>query len=70
MLSGVGVALGLIGSAALSRLISAWLYDVNGVDPLVFMAVSLLLVGVATVAALVPATRATRANPMEILRGD
>jgi putative ABC transport system permease protein len=63
-----GLILGLAGSLALSRTISTFLYETSPIDPLVYAAVAALLVGVTTVACLVPARRAARFDPMAALR--
>ena len=64
----IGLALGLAISLVGARVFSSLLYDVSANDPLTFIAVSLLLVGVALAACLVPARRATRIDPMVALR--
>ncbi|HYH45984.1 MAG TPA: ABC transporter permease, partial [Thermoanaerobaculia bacterium] len=63
-----GVALGLAGSLALTRFLESLLFGVTPTDPLTFGAVALLLVGVAAVASWLPARRATRVDPMTVLR--
>ncbi len=65
---GLGVGVGLIGACAASRALSAFVFGVRATDPLVYVAVAgfLGLVGVA--AALVPATRAARLDPLTALR--
>jgi ABC-type antimicrobial peptide transport system permease subunit len=63
-----GTACGLVASLAVTRLMSGLLYDVSPLDPVVFVAVSLLLAGAGLVASLVPARRATRVDPIEALR--
>jgi predicted permease len=63
-----GLALGLLGSAALSRAIASFLYETSPVDPLIYAAVSMLLLGVTTIATLTPARRAARIDPMAALR--
>jgi putative ABC transport system permease protein len=68
VLGGVGVALGLLGSAMLTRLMSALLVGVTPYDPLAFVAASGLLVLVAALASYVPARRAVKIDPIVALR--
>ncbi len=63
-----GVAIGAASSLGLTRLLSSMLYGVVPHDPAVFIGISLFLVGVALVATLLPAHRATRVDPMVALR--
>jgi putative ABC transport system permease protein len=63
-----GVAIGLIGALALTRLLSSLLFEVRASDPLTFGAVALLLTAVALLACYFPARRAMRADPMIALR--
>jgi predicted permease len=66
----IGVALGLAGSLALTGLLQSLLFGVTAHDPLVFAGNAALLFGVAGAACLIPAFRATRADPMVVLRAE
>jgi hypothetical protein len=66
----LGLALGLAGSAIAARSLSSLLFGVTPLDPLTIGVVSLLLAGVALLAALVPARRASRIDPLTSLRAE
>ncbi len=63
-----GVAIGIVGALALTRLMETLLFGVTPTDPLTFAAVSTLLAAIAAVASYVPARRATRVDPVRVLR--
>ncbi|MGA8162447.1 MAG: ABC transporter permease [Acidobacteriaceae bacterium] len=63
-LAGLGIALGLVLTVALTRFISAQLYGVGPADPLTFVLVTLLLAVVAGAASSLPALRAMRVDPI------
>jgi predicted permease len=64
----VGLALGLLGSIALSRTMATFLYETSPLDPLIYAAVPALLLTITTIACLVPASHAARFDPMAALR--
>jgi putative ABC transport system permease protein len=64
----IGVALGLLGAFAVTRVMSTLLFEVQARDPITFVAVAALLIAVAFVACFVPALRATKVDPLVALR--
>jgi ABC-type antimicrobial peptide transport system permease subunit len=63
-----GLAIGLLGAVALSRVIASFLYETSPLDPLIYAAVIVVLLGVTLLAILTPARRAARVDPMAALR--
>ncbi|HEV8040881.1 MAG TPA: ABC transporter permease [Bryobacteraceae bacterium] len=68
LLIGAGLAIGLGGALAVTRVLTNFLFSVKPVDPVTFAGVSLLLTAVALLATYLPALRATRVDPMVALR--
>jgi putative ABC transport system permease protein len=66
----IGVVIGLGGAVALGRVLSAQLFAVSPTDPATLAAASVLLILTAVGASWVPATRATRVDPVEAIRAD
>ncbi|HEY6328717.1 MAG TPA: FtsX-like permease family protein, partial [Blastocatellia bacterium] len=64
----IGIAIGLPATAAVTRLMTAYLYGVRPTDPITFAAVALLLLVVTVVACYLPARRAMGVDPMDALR--
>ncbi len=63
-----GVVIGIGAAFGLTRFLSSFLFGVKSWDPMVFIAVPIVLAAVALLAVWLPATRASRLNPMEALR--
>ncbi len=65
-----GLGIGVILAFALTRIIAGFLYGVSTTDPLTFLAVAVLLAGVAIVAGLGPARKAAHVDPVSALRAE
>jgi putative ABC transport system permease protein len=64
----IGLGIGLLGAWALSGVMESVLYGVDTTDLVTFVSVPFLLAGVAAVASWIPALRATRVDPVEVLK--
>jgi putative ABC transport system permease protein len=68
VLAAIGLALGLAGAAAASRLLTTMLFEVKPTDPMTYVAVAAVLATVALAASYVPARRAAAVDPLVALR--
>jgi putative ABC transport system permease protein len=66
----VGIVLGVAAALASTRLLDALLYEVNALDPVVFVAMSSMIIGIGLLASYVPARRASNVDAIESLRND
>ena len=66
----LGAAVGIVAAFGLTRLIASFLFGVKPWDPVVFIAVPLILCAVALLAVWLPATRASKVDPMQALRAE
>jgi ABC-type antimicrobial peptide transport system permease subunit len=65
-----GIAIGVAASVALGRIASSVIYGVSSTDLATFLAVTMLLILVSFGASLIPALRATRVDPLAVLRDE
>ena len=68
IIAAVGIACGLLGAIALSKIVASLLYGVSATDPLAFALSLLLLAAVALVACFFPARRATKVDPVAAIK--
>jgi putative ABC transport system permease protein len=69
-LAAAGIVLGGVAAWALTRVLESVLFGVTATDPLTFATIAVLLGAVASLASYIPARRATRADPMLVLRAE
>jgi predicted permease len=69
-LAGAGVVVGLVAAVGLSRVMGALLFGVSATDPVTYLSVATLLVGVASLASWLPARRASGVDPSIALRAE
>jgi ABC-type antimicrobial peptide transport system permease subunit len=69
-LTAVGIALGLVVALALTRMIASFLFGVKPWDPASFVSAPVILAAVALAAVGLPATRASKVEPMEALHAE
>ena len=67
-LAAIGIAVGLVGAFGMTRVVRTLLIGVSPTDPLSFVSVALFLAGVALLASVIPARRATEVDPIVALR--
>jgi putative ABC transport system permease protein len=66
----LGTVAGVAAALASTRLLDALLYEVDAVDPALFLAMSMMMIGIGMLASYVPARRASNVDPIESLRND
>jgi ABC-type antimicrobial peptide transport system permease subunit len=66
----VGMSIGIVAAAAAARLLQSVLFGVSPYDPAAFVGAPVLMLAIASAAALMPARRAARVDPMSVLRSE
>jgi ABC-type antimicrobial peptide transport system permease subunit len=70
ILTGVGIAFGLVAALIVMRLMSSLLFHVNPIDPITYVAVTLGLLLTAIIASYLPSRRAATVDPVDALRAE
>jgi putative ABC transport system permease protein len=65
-----GLGIGLLLALSLSRVLVHFVYQIRAVDPITYIGMSFLVFAAASIAILIPAQRAMRADPMTVLRAE
>jgi ABC-type antimicrobial peptide transport system permease subunit len=68
VLTAVGIAVGITGASALTRVMAGLLFGVDATDRITFVLISLLLASIALLSAYIPARRAAKVDPIVALR--
>ena len=66
----IGLAIGLLGAVAVTRVLRTLLFDVSPIDPITFAGAALVLFGIAVLAGYLPARRAAAIDPQSAIRAD
>jgi len=66
----IGAVVGVLAALASTRFLETLLYEVDAVNPVVFVAMSIMMIGIGMLASYVPARRASNVDPLESLRND
>jgi ABC-type antimicrobial peptide transport system permease subunit len=66
----IGIVIGVGAALVTTRFLGALLYDVEAVDPIVFAAMSVIMISMGVLASYMPARRASSVDPIEALRSD
>jgi ABC-type antimicrobial peptide transport system permease subunit len=69
-LAAIGLGIGVLGALAFARVLARFLYGVSAMSPVIYVGCAAIILGVATLAAFVPARRAARVNATLVLRGE
>ena len=69
-LAAIGVTLGLVAAVAATTLVRGLLFNTSTTEPVVYVSLSVVLLGIAVLACYVPARRAMRVDPMTALRSE